>query len=167
MHNTQCNVNNVYFILYSHYKSIGYCAGASKQSPDLKNFTGQGLCPTVLKFLDPPLRPIVCWVWKEKTGINYLVNYAFNIFLNLHLAAGQISVNPERGRVFCRILASWSRPRQSWRSADQTRGTLWLWWIPRRWWLGSVHRQGPNEPEQVQNSSQLFLNSSNIYMYIL
>ena len=32
------------------------CERASKQSPDLKNYSAQGLRPPVLKFLDPPLR---------------------------------------------------------------------------------------------------------------
>ena len=31
------------------------CKGASKQSPDLKNYIVPGLCSPVLKFLDPPL----------------------------------------------------------------------------------------------------------------
>ena len=31
------------------------CKGASKQSPDLKNYIVKGLCTPVLKFLDPPL----------------------------------------------------------------------------------------------------------------
>ena len=31
------------------------CEGASKQSPDLKNYTAPGPRPPVLKFLDPPL----------------------------------------------------------------------------------------------------------------
>ena len=35
------------------------CEGASKQSPDLKNYTATGPCPPVLKFLDPPLNHIL------------------------------------------------------------------------------------------------------------
>ena len=31
------------------------CEGASKQSPDLTNYTATGPRPPVLKFLDPPL----------------------------------------------------------------------------------------------------------------
>ena len=36
------------------------CQGASKQSSDIKNNTAPGPCPTVLKFLDPPLE--VVWI---------------------------------------------------------------------------------------------------------
>ena len=46
----------MYFILYSHYKSIlGMCEGASKQSSNLKNDSAPGQRPPVLKFLDTPL----------------------------------------------------------------------------------------------------------------
>ena len=41
--------------MYSHYKSLGYCEGASKQSKDLKNYTAPGPRPPIYKFLDPPL----------------------------------------------------------------------------------------------------------------
>ena len=40
-------------------KTYNVCEGASKQSPDPKNFTAPGPRPPVLKFLDPPLTIIV------------------------------------------------------------------------------------------------------------
>lgn len=46
---------NMYFILYSSYKSIGMCKGASKQFADFKNY----ITCWVLKVLDPPL---ICFV---------------------------------------------------------------------------------------------------------
>ena len=36
-------------------KEKGMCKGASKQSPDLKNYTAPGQRPPVFEFLDPPL----------------------------------------------------------------------------------------------------------------
>ena len=49
----------MYFILYSHYKSMGMSEGASKQPLDLKYYTAPGPRPPVLKFLDPPLLNII------------------------------------------------------------------------------------------------------------
>ena len=51
--------HNMFFILYSHYKSIGYVQRASKQFPDLKKYTTPGPFTLVLKFLDPPLDSVV------------------------------------------------------------------------------------------------------------
>ena len=45
----------MYFILYSHYKKMGYiCEGASKQSPDPK-FYWAGTAPPGFEILDPPM----------------------------------------------------------------------------------------------------------------
>ena len=41
------------------------CRGIKTISRPRKNYTAQGLCPPVLKFLDPPLRPIVCMLGME------------------------------------------------------------------------------------------------------
>ena len=48
----------MYISLYSHYKSIGYCEGASKQFQDLKNYTAPEPRPPVYKFQDPPLQDL-------------------------------------------------------------------------------------------------------------
>ena len=57
-----CNLHAMYTIciLFSPVttKAKGMCAGASKQSSDLKNYTATGPRPPVLK-LDPPLFIIV------------------------------------------------------------------------------------------------------------
>ena len=42
-------------ILFTHYKNIGLCDGASKQTPDPKYSTTPGPRTPVQKFLDPPL----------------------------------------------------------------------------------------------------------------
>ena len=51
-----CNVYSMYFILYSHYKSMGYVWRGIKTISRHQILYRAGTAPPVLKFLDPPLR---------------------------------------------------------------------------------------------------------------
>ena len=51
-------VYNMYFDIYSHYKTQGMCEGGIKTNLRPKEFYRAGTAPPILKFLDPPLHPI-------------------------------------------------------------------------------------------------------------
>ena len=69
------------------------CEGASKQLPDLKNYTLPGPVPPVLKYLDPPLIHSCIQYWNLKAQIVFSKTKYFYKSLFYQFEANSLSSN--------------------------------------------------------------------------